>query len=55
MHVQGVEQSVLSVCLSVSLSSIITKITRSEDSGITVVGKYNKIVGSGENCLLSVS
>ena len=39
-HAQGIKQSVLSV--------ISTKTTRSLDSGITVVGKCDQIVGSSE-------
>ena len=34
-------------------SVVAQKTARSEDSGITVVGKYNQIVGSGENLLLN--
>ena len=43
-HVQGVKQSVVSVCLSVS-----TKISRSGDLGVIVKCKYHYSVGKQEN------
>ena len=50
MHarVQGVKQSVLSICLSVCLS-VSTKITRSGDLGIIVKCKYHYSVGKVGN------